>query len=112
MSWLSNDTPPGDDTSGEVARPVSTTPAPPRTEVRGQAKASVWIQPHPRETGKWQVKREGASRASRVFDTQQEAEQFGRQLAQKEKVELKVAGREGQIRQSDSFGNDPRNIPG
>jgi hypothetical protein len=107
MSWLSNDT-----TPGEFTRPVTETTSPTRTEVRGKASANVWVQPHPKDTGRWQVKRDGASRASRVFDTQAEAEQFGRTLARREKVELKVAGREGQIRESDSYGNDPRNIPG
>jgi hypothetical protein len=101
MSWISNDAP-------ETPQTQATT----RSEVRGTAKANVWIQPHPKETGRWQVKREGATRASRVFDTQGDAEQFGRELARREKVELKVAGRDGQVRESDSYGHDPRNIPG
>jgi hemerythrin-like domain-containing protein len=86
----------------------------------GQAKArttassgvpDVWVQPHPKDD-RWQVKREGATRASRVFDTQAEAEQFGRRLAQRERVELVVAGRDGTIRDRSSFGNDPSRIPG
>jgi len=91
-----------------------------RTEVRGggrrgggsTAKADVWVQPHSSGDGRWQVKREGASRASRVFQTQTEAEAFARGLAKREKVELVVAGRDGAIRNRDSYGNDPRNVPG
>ncbi len=77
-----------------------------------QRKAAVWVQPHHIHDGKWQVRREDASRASRVFDTQSEAESHGRRTAQREKVELIVAGRDGEIRDRSSFGNDPRNIPG
>jgi hemerythrin superfamily protein len=66
----------------------------------------VWVQSHP-DDKRWQVKREGASRASRVFDTQREAAEFGRTLAKREKVELVIAGRDGKIRQRDSYGNDP-----
>jgi iron-sulfur cluster repair protein YtfE (RIC family) len=71
----------------------------------------VWVQPHPKDD-RWQVKREGASRASRVFDTQSEAVDFGRTVAKRERVELVVAGRDGSIRDRSSFGNDPANVPG
>lgn len=72
----------------------------------------VWVQPHHADDNRWQVRREHASRASRVFDTQREAEQFGRQVAQREKVELIVAGRDGKVRDKRSFGNDRADVPG
>lgn len=71
----------------------------------------MWVQPHPKDD-RWQVKREGATRASRVFDTQREAEEFARSLAKRERVELVIAGRDGQVRDRSSFGNDPARIPG
>ncbi|MDQ1374361.1 MAG: hypothetical protein QOJ09_1699 [Actinomycetota bacterium] len=87
----------------------STTPG--RSSGRSSGNANVWVQPHPKDE-RWQVKREGAKRASRLFDTQAQAEAFGRQLATRERVELVVAGRDGAIREKHSYGNDPANVPG
>ena len=67
----------------------------------------VWVQPHHVDDDRWQVRREHASRASRVFDTQKEAMDFGRQLAKRDRVEFIVAGRDGAIREKHSYGNDP-----
>jgi uncharacterized protein YdaT len=55
----------------------------------------------------WSVTREGASRASRNFDTQKEAIDFGRPIAQREQTEFNVHRRDGTIRDKDSYGNDP-----
>jgi hemerythrin superfamily protein len=79
--------------------------------VSGEAKAAVWVQPHTKDDA-WQVRRENASRASRVFDSQSEAEQFGRKVAKREKTELVVAGRDGSIREKRSYGNDPSDVKG
>jgi len=87
----------------------STTTA--RRRTAASRPTSVWVQAHPKDS-RWQVKREGASRASRVFDTQRDAEQFGRTLAKRERVELVIAGRDGTIRKRDSYGNDPRRSKG
>lgn len=57
--------------------------------------------------GKWAVRKSGSSRASRVFDTQKDAVESARELAKKQKTELYVHGRDGKIRQRDSYGNDP-----
>ena len=54
----------------------------------------------------WAVKREGAERASSVHSTQQEAIDAGKQLAQTRKTELVIHRPNGQIRDSDSYGND------
>ena len=57
--------------------------------------------------GDWAVKRAGSERAARVYKTQKEAEQFGRELARKDKTEFVLHGRDGKIRDKDSYGNDP-----
>jgi iron-sulfur cluster repair protein YtfE (RIC family) len=79
---------------------------------RARDGASVWVQPHHTQNGRWQVRRDKATRASRVFDTQAEAETFGRRVAKRERVEFVLAGRDGTIREKDSYGNDPRSSPG
>lgn len=89
----------------------SSKPAAPKRRASGSGPKPVWVQSHP-DDSRWQVKREGATRASRVFDTQKAAEQFGRTLAKRERVELVIAGRDGTIRQRDSYGNDPRSSKG
>lgn len=60
----------------------------------------------PREDG-WAVKREGASRASKTFDTQADAIKYGRDQAKGNKGELFIHGRDGRIRDRSSYGNDP-----
>lgn len=82
-----------------------------RTSVRGQATA-VWVQPHHTNDGRWQVRREHATRASRVFDTQREAAEFGRELARRENVEFVLTARDGSIRSRDSYGHDARSRKG
>jgi uncharacterized protein DUF2188 len=58
----------------------------------------------------WAVKREGSKRAASVHPTQSEAEKAGRDLAKTNKVEVVIHRPNGQIRDSDSFGNDPSSI--
>ncbi|MDQ3766286.1 MAG: DUF2188 domain-containing protein [Actinomycetota bacterium] len=67
-------------------------------------KKNIHVTPH---GDKWAVKREGSSRASSVHNTQNEAEQKGRQAARKDKTEFYLHNRQGQIRERDSYGNDP-----
>jgi hypothetical protein len=56
--------------------------------------------------GGWDVKVEGRGGAQR-FPTQREAIQAGRRLAQGNRSENIVHGRDGRIRQRDSYGRDP-----
>jgi len=56
--------------------------------------------------GDWEVKVEGRGRATR-FSTQTEAIQAGRKLARSNRSEHIVHGRDGRIRQRDSYGRDP-----
>ena len=53
------------------------------------------------------AKGEGNTRATRVVDTQKEAISIARQRAMKEQSELTIRGRDGQIRDKRSYGNDP-----
>jgi len=55
---------------------------------------------------------EVAGNKQETFDTQDEAIQRGRELAEQEHGELVVHGGGGQVREKDSHGNDPRDIPG
>ena len=57
--------------------------------------------------GKWAVKGEGSKRASSIHDTQAEAAARARDLARRQKSELLVHGRDGEIRSRDSYGHDP-----
>lgn len=54
----------------------------------------------------WAAKREGADRASKVTETQEEAIDAGRRITQRERGELVIHGRDGKIREKDSYGND------
>lgn len=55
----------------------------------------------------WQVKTEGSTRATKNFGTQKEAIDYARDIARNQKSELVIHGRNGQIRDKDSYGNDP-----
>ena len=59
------------------------------------------------QSGQWAVRREGAERASSLHATQVEAIQSGRHLAQQSRSELVIHRPNGQIRDADSYGNDP-----
>ena len=61
----------------------------------------------PDGNGRWQVKKEGAKRTSGNFDTQKEAMNQEKSLAKKNKSEHFIHGRDGSIRDRDSYGNDP-----
>lgn len=56
---------------------------------------------------KWSVRRSGASRASGVYQTQREAVSVARDLARNQGTELYIHGRDGRIRERDSYGKDP-----
>lgn len=60
----------------------------------------------PRDKG-WAVTREGSERAYSVHDTQKEAEKAGREAARKDNTEFYLHSKNGQIRERDSYGNDP-----
>ena len=57
--------------------------------------------------GGWKVKTEGAQRSAGVFDTQAEAIKYGTQIAKNNQVELFIHGRNGQIRERNTYRPDP-----
>jgi len=66
----------------------------------------------PNSNAGWDVRRGGAERASGHFDTKREAIDHGREMSRNAGTEFKIHNKDGQISQSDSHGNDPRNIKG
>jgi Uncharacterized protein conserved in bacteria (DUF2188) len=60
--------------------------------------------------GGWALEVGGDKREG--FDTQAEAVDAGRQLAEEQQGELVIHGEGGEIRDKTSHGNDPRDIPG
>jgi uncharacterized protein YdaT len=57
--------------------------------------------------GNWAVRKEGAQRDSSHHETQAEAIETARQTAQREGSEMFIHGRNGQIRERNTYGNDP-----
>lgn len=68
------------------------------------SKTNVHIVPR---DGEWAVVREGAERDSSHHGTQAEAIEAGRNTARREGVEIFIHRPNGQIRDRDSYGNDP-----
>ena len=56
---------------------------------------------------KWAVRKAGAERVTRHFDTQQEAIEVARGIARNQGGEVFIHGRDGRIRERDTYGNDP-----
>ena len=66
----------------------------------------------PASDGGMDVRRGGAERASGRFETKREAIDRGREISRNAGTEFKIHNRDGRIGQSDSHGNDPRDIEG
>jgi Uncharacterized protein conserved in bacteria (DUF2188) len=60
----------------------------------------------PNGTG-WSVRKAGASKVSGTYTTQSEAEKVARDRAQRQGTELYIHGRDGRIRERNSYGKDP-----
>ncbi len=61
----------------------------------------------PDQRGVWSVRKQGADRATRVFSTKGDAVAYARDLAKKAGSELYVHGKDGSIRDKETYGNDP-----
>lgn len=57
--------------------------------------------------GKWAVRGGGSPRATKTFDTQRAAIEKARGIAQNQRAELVIHGRDGKIREKRSYGGDP-----
>lgn len=53
--------------------------------------------------GGWAVKKGGSSRATKIYDTQERAIAHGRRIAKSLKAEIYIHGKDGRIRQKDSY---------
>lgn len=72
-------------------------------------KHNIWVSPA--EEG-WKAKREGATRASGVFETQKEAEDYGRKIMQNGSGgELITQNKHGVIRSKDTINSEDNNPP-
>jgi len=69
------------------------------------AKKDVHVVPH---GDGWATKTEGASRAGVKTNTQKEAIDRAVIKAKRDRVEVVIHGKDGKIRDSDSYGNDPK----
>lgn len=57
--------------------------------------------------GNWQVKGAGNGKATVIVKTQKEATEIARSIAINQKSEVVVHGKNGKIREKNSYGNDP-----
>lgn len=65
------------------------------------------------EDGAWKNKREGVGRAFEAgYATKDEAIAAGREAAHADEVEHIIRNQDGVISEKNSYGNDPRNVPG
>lgn len=55
----------------------------------------------------WQVKGARNQKATKVLDTQKDAIDTAKKIATNQKSEVVIHGRDGKIRDKDSYGNDP-----
>jgi len=55
---------------------------------------------------KWAVKGAGNKKATKVTDTQKEANEIAKEIAKNQKSEVLIHGKNGKIRDKNSYGND------
>ncbi len=55
----------------------------------------------------WQVKGAGNSRTTKLFDTQAEAVEYAKVIAQNQQSELFIHKANGEIRERNTYGKDP-----
>ncbi|MEV8609566.1 DUF2188 domain-containing protein [Amycolatopsis sp. NPDC051373] len=64
------------------------------------------------EDGQWKNKVEGSSRAANSHATKKDAASKGRDMARERKVEHFIRNQDGRIGERNTYGHDPRSIPG
>jgi hypothetical protein len=70
------------------------------------AKKNISIHVVPRSDG-WVVRKADSSRATSTHKTQRDAVEAAREIARNQSSELIIHGRDGRIRDRDSYGHDP-----
>ena len=68
------------------------------------SKKDYWVSK--RKNGDWEVKKEGAKRATSVHDTQKEAWSLAKNHARKVRSEAFLKDKTGQIRERNTYGKD------
>lgn len=68
------------------------------------SKKDIHVVPH---NGSWATRKEGAGRVGTTQDTQRDAIDRARDQARRDRVEVVIHRPNGQIRGSNSYGNDP-----
>lgn len=56
---------------------------------------------------RWGIRGEGNKKLTSIYDRQIDAISAARQISKNQNSELLIHGRNGQIRERDSYGNDP-----
>lgn len=59
------------------------------------------------QDGNWAVREAGKSRVTSVHETQAEAITHAQDIARNQQSEMLIHGRNGQIRERNTYGNDP-----
>ena len=57
----------------------------------------------PSTSGGWSVRKQGAARASKTFETKMEAEKYGKDHAQKDRADIFVHGANGMIQSHKTY---------
>lgn len=70
---------------------------------------NVWVTP---QGNKWAVKEEGNKTPLSTHNKQSAAREEGIKQAKQNESEFILQNQRGKIREKNSYGNDPRNIPG
>jgi hypothetical protein len=73
------------------------------------SKEDVHIVP---ENNQWAIKVEKENQPKKTALTQKDAIKLGRELAKSSRSELIIHGRDGRIKEKNTYGKDPRKIKG
>jgi len=65
-----------------------------------------------KQAGNWRNITEGASRPGKTYETKQQAQAAGREIAKSRHVEQLIHNKDGEIGSRNSYGHDPRNVKG
>ena len=61
----------------------------------------------PNPNGGWAVRKGGSDRVTKTFNKQSDAITFAKDISKNQGAELYIHGRNGMIREKNSYGNDP-----
>lgn len=56
---------------------------------------------------KWAVKKEGSEKVTRIYDNQSDAIEYAKEIAKNQKSELIIHGKDGEIREKNTYKKDP-----